>query len=188
MESAIAGDETNKFREPTGLPPADNEAQLESLFEKIEVDSVRFEIPVPTAAPIPDEERASTSLAVQPELMEYNQLLSREPQDPTWAPGTEATIDSVLASVGIPYDDVETTCRSTICRATINHGFSAPSDGSPPPWNFDQYGTSLDSLIRQEPRLNGLVLRTHAASGFDPADADQPNTLVTTIFLFSSPP
>lgn len=48
-------------------------------------------------------------------------LLAHEPADPLWSEGTEALLESIVASSGGRYDEMRATCRTTICRIELRH-------------------------------------------------------------------
>jgi hypothetical protein len=51
---------------------------------------------------------------------EYGERSAAEPVDPDWAPQMEATLDSLIRSMGSPVGDVkEVECRTTKCRAVV---------------------------------------------------------------------
>jgi hypothetical protein len=96
-------------------------------------DAVTSDDAIPEEEEEEVQEAESPFIGLNPQHREWDERLAAEPVDPAWAPGVEATLESIIISneISIAVENMDIECRTTKCRVNIQYKDSdAPSEGN----------------------------------------------------------
>lgn len=193
LKSHTTGDIVEQYTAEIGAQTefelsGDQSEIFESIAE-IDVNTVRLDPPTTGGESDPgssvDEPPRPSG---QPWHEVYDRALIAEPYDEAWATSLIPTIESTIASTGIPYGEMETVCRTTMCRVILKHEFGLPESGSELPWDMGEYSRSILPIVQSDSRLRTTVSNTFPDQGFTPESRENDTKLVTTIYMFAVPP
>jgi hypothetical protein len=124
--------------------------------------------PRPEIKPLPESSR-------NPVWATADNAFLAEPVDANWAPVTESVIASVVASSGIPYEEAEILCKTTICRARFTHPTLRLSPPDRPV--SATIADNLQAVVASDARPSGVTAQISIRPDSDGGG------LVTTVFL-----